>query len=57
LKAVAEACCCAQYLPVSVSLQSGFGCDFVLFDLVAALADAGIVATSVQTGTSKTFAQ
>jgi len=36
-------------VPVTVDIVARRGCDFVLLDLVAALADKGIV-TSVKTG-------
>lgn len=38
-----------EILPVTVSLVTRRGCDFMLLDLVAALADKGIVQT-VKTG-------
>jgi len=44
-----------KYLPVSISIQAAAGCDFVLYDLVAALADAGIIKNPTP-GTSKAFA-
>lgn len=36
--------------PVAVSLLAGFGCDFMLYDLVEALAEGGIIPASVKTG-------
>ncbi|KAI9745492.1 MAG: hypothetical protein M1818_001026 [Claussenomyces sp. TS43310] len=36
--------------PVAVSLLAGYGCDFMLFDLVAALARARVIPEAVQTG-------
>lgn len=44
-----------KYLPVSISIQAAAGCDFVLYDLIIALADAGII-RSATPGTSRTFA-
>lgn len=36
--------------PVAVSLLAGYGCDFMLFDLVEALAGAGVIPAGVKTG-------
>jgi Asp-tRNA(Asn)/Glu-tRNA(Gln) amidotransferase A subunit family amidase len=36
--------------PVAVSLLAGYGCDFMLYDLVVALAEEGIIPASVKTG-------
>lgn len=43
-----------KYLPVSISIQAAAGCDFVLYDLITALADAGIIRSTVP-GTARTF--
>lgn len=43
-----------KYLPVSISIQAAHGCDFVLYDLLIALADAGIVRNPTA-GTARTF--
>lgn len=44
-----------KYLPVSVSIQAAHGCDFVLYDLISELVDAGIIRNPTA-GTSRTFA-
>lgn len=36
--------------PVAVSLLAGYGCDFMLFDLVVKLAEAGAIPSVVRTG-------
>lgn len=36
--------------PVAVSLLAGYGCDFMLYDLVEALAEKGIIPAAVKTG-------
>lgn len=45
-----------KYLPVSISIQAAEGCDFVLYDLITALADEGII-HNASPGTARTFAQ
>lgn len=44
-----------KYLPVSISIQAAAGCDFVLYDLITALADKGII-RSTTPGTARIFA-
>ena len=44
-----------KYLPVSISIQAAAGCDFVLYDLITALVDEGIIHNATP-GTARTFA-
>jgi Asp-tRNA(Asn)/Glu-tRNA(Gln) amidotransferase A subunit family amidase len=39
-----------KWLPVSISINAAAGCDLMLFDLVAALAEEGIIPKLVKTG-------
>jgi hypothetical protein len=39
-----------KYLPVVVSINAAAGCDLMLFDLVAQLAEEGIIPKAVKTG-------
>jgi len=39
-----------KWLPVAVSINAAAGCDFVLYDLVVALAESGVILSEVKTG-------
>jgi hypothetical protein len=41
-----------ETLPITIGMVAAAGCDHMLMDLVAELADAGIISGDVKTGTS-----